>query len=273
MSPAPLPPGLAFTLYAPLAAMGDIAVGERRGGFDRPARSAILGLVAAALGYDRHDEEAHRGLDRGYRLAQRVRARGTLVEDYHTVQAPAADRKARWATRREALAAAKAARRLETLLSSREYRADPVIDVVLVRMEEAGPAPDVVADALARPAYTLSFGRKSCPLGLPPRPVRLTDAAALGPAFGALDQACPEPAAEILARVVPGEGPATLYADADLHPWLRPDYEPVRVERRRDRVASRRRWQFELRDEIVAEPRAAEPRAGEPRPAPAVTVP
>ena len=85
-------------LYAPLAAMGDIAVGERRGGFDRPARSAVLGLVAAALGIDRADEEGHAALDRGYRMAQRVRARGTLVEDYHTVQAP--PRTARRAGRR-----------------------------------------------------------------------------------------------------------------------------------------------------------------------------
>ncbi len=42
-----MPAGLAFTLYAPLAGLGDLAVGERRGGFDRPGRSAILGLVAA----------------------------------------------------------------------------------------------------------------------------------------------------------------------------------------------------------------------------------
>src|SRR4051794_6914258 len=105
--------GLAFTLYAPLASMGDIAVGERRGGFDRPARSAVLGLVAAALGLERHDEAGHAALDRSYGLAQRVRTGGTLLEDYHTVQAPQADRKARWATRRDALASP----RLETLLS------------------------------------------------------------------------------------------------------------------------------------------------------------
>jgi hypothetical protein len=36
---------------------------------------------------------------------------------------------------------------------------------------------------------------------------------------------------------------------------LLPDYQPIRIEQRRDRVASRRQWHFELRDEIVAYPR------------------
>ena len=43
---------LVFLLHAPLGAMGGVAVGERRAGFDRPGKSAILGLVAAALGLD-----------------------------------------------------------------------------------------------------------------------------------------------------------------------------------------------------------------------------
>src|SRR6266540_3316838 len=92
-----------FTLWAPLAAMGDVAVGERRAGFDRPGRSAVLGLVAAALGLDRADEAAHAALDRDYLMAQRLLHRGELLQDYHTVQAPPADRKARWTTRRAAL--------------------------------------------------------------------------------------------------------------------------------------------------------------------------
>jgi len=259
-------PGLAFTLYAPLAATGDIAVGERRGGFDRPARSAILGLAAAALGIERADDGAHAALDRGYRLAQRLRGRGPLRQDYHTVQAPAADRKARWATRREALAAP----RLETLLSTRDYWADPVVDIVLIQVEEAGPDPATLAAALGRPAYTLSFGRKACPLGLPLRPVVSEGVAHVASLLSVLDETFTgaDPTAEILDRVehLYRRDPAAhapLFADADLAgrpgdpsrpDMLRPHYRPERVERRRDRVASRRRWQFELRDEIVAVP-------------------
>jgi CRISPR-associated Cas5-like protein len=61
-----------FTLFAPIAAMGDVAVGERRAGFDRPGRSAVLGLVAAALGLDRGDEAAHSALDAAYLLSLRL---------------------------------------------------------------------------------------------------------------------------------------------------------------------------------------------------------
>jgi CRISPR system Cascade subunit CasD len=252
-----MPQALAFTLWAPLAAMGDVAVGERRGGFDRPARSAILGLVAAALGIDRGDDEGHFDLDRGYRIAQRVRGRGILIEDYHTVQAPMADRKAQWATRREALASP----RIETLLSRRDYRADPLVDVALIWTAGAGPEPSRVAEALRHPAYTLGFGRKSCPLGVPPHPVQAEDIGALSDLFDRLDAEAPEPIRNLRASLPINEGPAPVYADRDLveitpH-WpdlVRPGYRILRIERRRDRVVSRRRWQFELREEIVAEP-------------------
>lgn len=241
--------GLAFTLWAPLGAMGDIAVGERRGGFDRPARSAVFGLVAAALGLERSDEAGHAALEAGYRLALRVRVRGILVEDYHTVQTPAADRKAGWATRRDALRAEK----LETLLSTRDYRADPVVNVVLIRLTDAGPTTEEICAALRRPFYTLYFGRKSCPLGLPLAPIGLPKIERLADAFGAVDQA-EAPFAQDLFAILQGNAGVSVYVDTDLSHLLGQDYRLLRVERRRDRVASRRGWQFELRDEIVAEP-------------------
>ncbi len=41
---------LVFLLHAPLGAMGGVAVGEQRTGFDRPGKSAILGLVGQVWG-------------------------------------------------------------------------------------------------------------------------------------------------------------------------------------------------------------------------------
>ena len=55
---------LVFTLYSPLGSFGEIAVGERRMSWARPGRSAVLGLVAAALGYERTEEAAHQELGR-----------------------------------------------------------------------------------------------------------------------------------------------------------------------------------------------------------------
>ena len=46
-----MPAFLLFSLWAPLAAMGDVAVGERRTGLERPGKSAVLGLVAAGYHY------------------------------------------------------------------------------------------------------------------------------------------------------------------------------------------------------------------------------
>src|SRR5437764_7750010 len=84
----PMPDFLTFALAAPLAAMGEIAVGERRGSWDRPARSAILGLIAACLGLAREDEAAHAALETGYGLTLRRQRLGPLLADYHTAQVP-----------------------------------------------------------------------------------------------------------------------------------------------------------------------------------------
>ena len=48
---------LLFTYYAPIAAFGQVAVGEVRGSWERPGKSAILGLLAAGLGLARDDAE------------------------------------------------------------------------------------------------------------------------------------------------------------------------------------------------------------------------
>jgi CRISPR system Cascade subunit CasD len=50
---------------APLASFGAIAVGQCRPSWDRPAKSAALGLVAGALGLDRSDAERARDARKG----------------------------------------------------------------------------------------------------------------------------------------------------------------------------------------------------------------
>src|SRR5690242_6550917 len=77
---------LAFQLYAPMAAMGDIAVGERRTSWPRPARSAVFGLLAASLGIARDDAEAHAALEAGYSYAVATLDAGRPLRDFHTVQ-------------------------------------------------------------------------------------------------------------------------------------------------------------------------------------------
>src|SRR5690606_28703064 len=130
---------LLATLYAPMASWGDITVGERRTSWDRPSRSAVLGLVAAALGIDRQDQAGHDALDAGYGVAVRVDAPGRLMVDYHTAQTlrQSEVRSARPRTRREMIRHGEGRHSLETILSWREVRVDAAYTLALWGREGA----------------------------------------------------------------------------------------------------------------------------------------
>jgi CRISPR system Cascade subunit CasD len=243
-----VPEFLLFTLWAPLGSMGEIAVGERRTGFDRPAKSAVIGLLAAALGIERREEERLAALARGYGLAVRTDREGSILYDYHTAQVPSARRGVRWPTRRDELAEPE----LNTILSKREYRETPCCTVALWARAEAPEGLDTLARALERPRFTLYFGRKACPLGVPPTPMRI-EAADLGAAFAAYDGQLSEPLRRLVRRLGRSEAPPRVHLDHGAEVPLGPHLRRRRIERRRDEPLSRRRWQFGLRDELVAE--------------------
>jgi CRISPR system Cascade subunit CasD len=240
---------LLFTLYAPLAAMGEVAVGERRVGATRPARSAILGLLAAGLGIERRDEAGHAALDQGYGVAVRAETEGAMLQDYHTTQVPPARKGKRWPTRQAELAEP----RLETILSLREYRADARHTVAVWTAHDPPHPLGALAEALRRPRFTLYLGRKACPLGLPSAP-RIVAAETLAEAFAIFDRDMPEAERALRVHLALAPSSAPLHADADASTWLGEDHTVRRIERRRDAIVSRRRWQFGLRDELVALP-------------------
>jgi len=242
-----MPAFLLFSLWAPLAAFGDVAVGERRTGLERPGKSAVLGLVAAALGVDRTAEAAHRALHDGYGVAVRVDAPGTLVTDFHTAQVPAARRGKRWATRRAELAEAD----LETVLSWREYRTDARFTVALWPRDAAPRPLAELAQALCRPVYTLYLGRKACPLGAPPAPW-LGEAPTLTEALAAYDRHWQPVIDRHRLRRPNATTVATVYTDLEADHWLGPGLTAQQRRTRRDDPVSRRRWQFRLREELVA---------------------
>jgi CRISPR system Cascade subunit CasD len=245
---------LTFALVAPLASFGAIAVGERRSGWDRPGRSAVFGLLGACLGIEREDDDAQAALASQYWLALLCHAPGRLLADYHTAQVPSAQRGRRFATRAQELAAPE----LNTILSRRDYRVGAWhLTAVWPRAHAPRwPLADL-AEAMRRPVFVPYLGRKSCPLGLPLAPAiaREPDAvtallarhaagpeAAFRPSFAdrqdgdlviALDTPAPDSA--------PGD-PGHVAAD---------DPRRRRIEMRRDQPRSRRRWQFDLREELV----------------------
>ncbi len=238
---------LVLLLHAPLGAMGGVAVGERRAGFDRPGKSAILGLLAAGLGLDRSDEAAHTALADGYGLGLGEIASGRMLFDYHTAQMPPQRRNRRFATRREELAVDD----LGTILSVREYRTDPAYLVVLWAREAAKWSLGQFADALKRPQFTLYFGRKACPLSVPldPRTVEANDP---NLAIRTYVAARTPEQTEFLRGLHLHRLPSVLALDLD-----GASADRMRVERRRDALESRRRWQFGLRSEAIVDGREA----------------
>lgn len=154
---------LLLRLYGPLASWGEIAVGESRHSAVHPSRSALLGLLGAALGIDRSDEAGQQALSRGYRFAIKLECAGSPLRDYHTIQVGVAPRKFQFRSRRQELAADK----VDTILSAREYRCDSLALVAVEALADAPADLEELAEALRRPHFPLYLGRKSCPLAVP----------------------------------------------------------------------------------------------------------
>lgn len=224
---------LLFSLYGPLAAWGDIAVGEYRPSFAHPSKSAIIGLLAAALGIRRDEEERQRSLAASCSFAVRVDSMGVLLRDYHTTQVPSAKRGMTHYTRRSELATDE----LNTILSSRDYRCDAVYTVAITVANGKPYSLEELASAIAKPVFVLYLGRKSCPLAMPLHP-QIINAATLRDA---------------LALVPPIEELTDIISKADANVFWEVDDSSgltfQQVITRRDEPRSRKRWQFSDRRE------------------------
>ncbi|HKK05947.1 MAG TPA: type I-E CRISPR-associated protein Cas5/CasD [Gammaproteobacteria bacterium] len=159
---------LVFRPYGPMASWGEAAVGEARPTASHPGRSAIIGMLGAALGLQRDDHERQHALRDGVRVAVKQSSPGVLLRDYHTAQVPAQQRKIAHYTRREELSIPK--HRLHTILSTREYRCDGYWTVAVTTTTEAPWTVDDLAAALREPQFPLCLGRRAFPLTAPVYP-------------------------------------------------------------------------------------------------------
>ena len=236
---------LMFRPYAPLASWGDIAVGEDRPSHEYPGRSAVLGLVAAALGIRRDQQARLDALSASVGLAVGVYSTGRLLRDYHTSQVPSAkDMKKRpHRTRADELALPRS--ELNTILSRRDYRQDALCVVLLCQRSATTEFPlAAIRDALLAPQFVLYLGRKSCPLAAPLHP-QLVEAESLIAAFTAAEFPPIEGLRDAvqLQRIAFDSDPALPLGEV----------EATRFSvTRRDEPRSRVRWQFSDRTEQVA---------------------
>ncbi|GFK93301.1 CRISPR system Cascade subunit CasD [Fundidesulfovibrio magnetotacticus] len=163
---------LTFQLYGPLQAYGLVAVGEVRLSASHPTRSAVFGLLGAALGVRREEEERLTVLADSYDLAVRTDLPGTPLLDFHTVQTPPERRNRVYRTRSDELGGLLGEdEEPYTILSRRGYLCDACFTACLRVRGDAPPHTlEALAEALRRPAFTPYLGRKSCPPGLPFHP-------------------------------------------------------------------------------------------------------
>ena len=150
---------LVFTLSASIGAMGDLAGHERRGTYLWPARSAITGLLGAALGLRREDDFSR--LDAlGMAVAVFQHPAEGGFRDYHTVETVPTAKVKKPNSRPQALLAAGMG--TNTTITLRDYRTGPLFGVAIW-----GEGLEPIRHALSRPVFTLYLGRKSCPLSAP----------------------------------------------------------------------------------------------------------
>lgn len=164
---------LTFQLYGMLSAFGLVAVGEVRPSASHPTRSAILGLIAGALGIRRDDEERLAALTDGYGLAVRVDAPGTPLLDFHTVQTPPERKNRIYRTRADELGGLLGEdEEPYTILSRRGYLCDAHFTACLWAVTDDPPYRlEALAEALRRPVFAPYLGRKCCPPSLPFAPL------------------------------------------------------------------------------------------------------
>lgn len=228
---------LLFRLYGPMASWGDIAVGEYRPSFAHPSKSAIVGLLAAAIGIRRDEEDRQRELADGCLFAVRVDAMGFLLRDYHTVQSPSAKKGIIHYTRRSELSGED----INTILSSRDYRCDALYTVAITSRETSPYSAQALAEKLRKPGFVLYLGRKSCPPALPLYP-KVVAASTFKEALKKADF----PTDDCLDGAT--SSPVGVYWEDGIESG----YDSEHVITRRDMPISRKRWQFNERHENYA---------------------
>jgi len=228
---------LVFQLYGPMAAWGDIAVGEYRPSFAHPSKSAIIGLLAAALGIRRDEEERQRSLAEACSFAVRVDAMGTLLRDYHTAQVPSAKKGIAQYTRRSELLV----ENLNTILSTRDYRCDAAYTVAIRVCDRSTVSAQMISEKLRSPEFILYLGRKSCPLALPLQP-NVVEANNFKEAFMKVSFST-----EVLSGITTSPQVGVYWEGG-----VESGYESDHIVTRRDEPLSRKRWQFSERRENYA---------------------
>lgn len=157
---------LVLRLAGPMQAWGSTSQFNRRDTDELPTKSGVVGLLAAALGRRRSDEIADLiGLNLGVRIDQP----GTLLEDFHTASTlDGSNLLSATLTAKGGQKPTSPAKK--TYVTHRYYLQDAVFVVAVNAGDRAWV--EALADAVKRPVFPLSLGRRAC---VPTQPLLLAD--------------------------------------------------------------------------------------------------
>jgi len=231
---------LVFDLYGPFASFGDVAVGEYRPTYSYPSKSAIVGLLAASLGIKRKEGDLLQALNDDLRVAVLVLSSGHLLRDFHTIQVPSATQLKHHTifSRKDELSLKKQ----NTIISTRDYRMDSYYRVA-VWSETGAHDLEKLQKAMSFPKFTPYLGRKSCPLALPFK-AEIIDAVNTKTALTM--RYFNKDLLQSLLKLDKGEQ-FVMYSE----PTLRSAKDGMHKIVRRDRLVSRKNWQYGEREEIM----------------------
>ena len=238
---------LTFQLYGQLSSWGDIAVGEVRPIDQLPTKSAVLGLVAAALGIKRTQSLDLLNLNESFGFAVKCFPACESLKDYHSVQMPTSKKHSRFYTRKDELAAGE----IETLITSRYYYPEMYSVIALWLQEDKARVSSSISlpeieKALKTPQYALYLGRKACPVALP-----LAPCVKVYPSLKhALDHALDDFTKDDPWVNLFQQNKQPIYswecleqADAGMSPEM--------FVEKRDKLRDRARWEFDRRDRFI----------------------
>ncbi len=231
---------LIFRIHGPMASWGQAAVGGDRPTGMQPTRSAMIGLLAAAMGIKRDDEDALQALQLSIEIAVKALVPSSLMRDYHTSQVPPQAKNVIHRSRKSELSEQK--QKLKTILSSRDYRCDGLWVVGVSLRKGSNLSLINIRDALLRPKFTLYLGRKSCVLALPLQPTirqRESIKSALDHEFPSITRSDKEDAMWLGAN-----GSVTYFWEGAVTEF---DSEAVMTTQPWDEPVNRSRWQFRQR--------------------------
>lgn len=152
---------LILKLQGPLQGWGTHTYEDYRPRSFFPTQSGLLGLLAACLGIERHDQSRFEALDQSLELAVRAdhmtledgkRLNPTKITEFHTIMnARRVDGKAS----------------RYPVESRREYLCDATFTVAVRASAQPRMSLDELEAAVKKPYYTPFLGRRSCPLSRP----------------------------------------------------------------------------------------------------------